>query len=189
MLKKELRDKYKKARMALSEKDRVINADLILINFQKIELPFINCVLSYLAAELLGEIDTGLILRYLEFKNPSLRIAVPRIDVKSEIFNSVEINNNDVMQTNHFGVSEPASGTIVHPQEIDLAIVPLLAFDTRGFRVGFGKGYFDKFLSLCKPEIIKIGLSDYEAEDEIEDINTFDIPLNFCITPQNIYSF
>lgn len=189
MLKKELRDKYKKARIALSKRDRVINADLILINFQKLELPFTNCVLTYLAAELLGEIDTSLILRYLEFKNPSLRIAAPRIDVKSEIFNAVEIKSNDVMHKNHFGVSEPASGKIIHPQEIDLAIVPLLAFDTKGFRVGFGKGYFDKFLSLCKPEAIKIGLSNYEAEEEIDDINTFDIPLNFCITPQNIYSF
>ncbi|CAN5434112.1 5-formyltetrahydrofolate cyclo-ligase [soil metagenome] len=189
MLKKELRDKYKKARLAISEKDRIINSDLILINFQKLELPFINCALTYLAAELLGEIDTSLILRYLEFKNPSLRIVVPRIDVKSEIFRAVEIKKNDVIVKNHFGVSEPTGGTIVHPQEIDLAIVPLLAFNTRGFRVGFGKGYFDKFLSLCKPEAIKIGLSDYEAEEEIDDINTFDIPLNFCITPQNIYSF
>jgi 5-formyltetrahydrofolate cyclo-ligase len=70
-----------------------------------------------------------------------------------------------------------------------VVFVPLLAFDEVGNRVGYGKGFYDKFLGNCKKEVIKIGLSFYEAEPEIIDIYTNDIRLNYCITPQNIYKF
>ena len=68
-------------------------------------------------------------------------------------------------------------------------MIPLLAFDKKGFRVGFGKGYYDKFLARCKPNVIKAGLSFFDPVDEINDISGFDIPLNFCITPKEIFSF
>ena len=187
MLKKELRYKYKKARAGLSEKEQLVNSDLILINFQKLQLPVIQCVLSYLAVP--GEIDTSLILRYLQFQNTSLQVAVPRIDESSETFDAVELQHGDPLQTNHLGIPEPTGATVINPQEIDVAIVPLLAYDTKGFRVGFGKGYFDKFLAHCNADIIKIGLSHFEPEEPIGDISTFDIPLNFCITPHKIFSF
>ena len=73
--------------------------------------------------------------------------------------------------------------------EIDLVLVPLLAFDKNGYRVGYGKGYYDKFLSNCRPDVIKIGLSFFDAVDEIEDIDDYDLPLNFCVTPQRLYDF
>jgi len=90
---------------------------------------------------------------------------------------------------NAFGIAEPSAGEIVEPGEIDLALVPLLAFDQHGYRVGYGKGYYDKFLSQCREDVIKIGLSFFEPVDEIGDINQFDIPLNYCVTPQKVYEF
>ena len=70
-----------------------------------------------------------------------------------------------------------------------MVLTPLLAFDKKGNRVGFGKGYYDKFFSQCRSDVIKIGLSFFEAEDLIDDINSYDIPLNFCVTPQTVYRF
>jgi 5-formyltetrahydrofolate cyclo-ligase len=67
--------------------------------------------------------------------------------------------------------------------------VPLLAFDIKGNRVGYGKGFYDKFLSECKPETIKIGLSFFDAEEIVEDTSIKDIQLDYCVTPNRIYKF
>jgi len=67
--------------------------------------------------------------------------------------------------------------------------VPLLAVDKKGYRVGYGKGFYDKFLPSCKKECLKIGFSYFEPVDEITDKDQFDVPLELCITPHNIYVF
>ncbi len=72
---------------------------------------------------------------------------------------------------------------------IEVVFVPLLAFDQQGHRVGYGKGFYDQFLSECNPETIKIGLSFFETEDTIDDVFELDIPLNYCVTPSKIYQF
>ena len=55
--------------------------------------------------------------------------------------------------------------------------------------VGYGKGFYDRFLKQCKKDVVKIGLSLFEAEEEIEDVFENDIPLDYCITPNKIYEF
>jgi 5-formyltetrahydrofolate cyclo-ligase len=67
--------------------------------------------------------------------------------------------------------------------------VPLLAYDKHGNRVGYGKGFYDNFLSKCKPETIKIGLSFFPPEDKIDDVSENDVNLDFCVTPEGIISF
>jgi 5-formyltetrahydrofolate cyclo-ligase len=73
--------------------------------------------------------------------------------------------------------------------KIDVVFVPLLAYDTLGNRVGYGKGFYDTFLSECKPDVLKIGLSFFEPENIIEDLNQNDIKLDICINPSHIYRF
>lgn len=72
--------------------------------------------------------------------------------------------------------------------KIDLVIVPLLAFDLDGNRVGYGKGYYDKFLQNCE-NALKIGICLEKPLLKILDINEYDIKLDYCITPEKIYSF
>jgi 5-formyltetrahydrofolate cyclo-ligase len=61
-------------------------------------------------------------------------------------------------------------------------------FDRRGFRVGYGKGFYDKFLSECRADCLKIGLSYFEPIDEISDAQNFDVRLDCCITPKEIFT-
>ena len=189
MTKKELRHIFKEKRKALSVHDIEKMNDLILINFQKLMLPFINCVHTYVASLKLGEPDTAAIVKYLKFRNPLIKIVIPKIDIHSGNISHYHFNESMEMITNAYGIDEPKEGNLISENEIDLVLIPLLAFDKKGFRVGFGKGYYDKFLARCKPNVIKTGLSFFDPVDEIKDISGFDIPLNFCITAKEIFSF
>ena len=94
----------------------------------------------------------------------------------------------DVMK-NEWGIHEPVNGNFIDADQIDLVFVPLLAFDEDGYRVGYGKGYYDKFLARCKPGVLKVGVSYFDAIDTISDRAEFDLPFNSCITPPRIYEF
>ncbi|HXR83067.1 MAG TPA: 5-formyltetrahydrofolate cyclo-ligase [Hanamia sp.] len=189
MTKQELRNIFKEKRKQLSLHDIEKFNDMLLINFQKLKLPFINCIHTYMASLKLGEPDTAKIIRYLQFKNPMLKIVIPKIDIHSGNMVHYHFHDGVEMIQNAYGIDEPKEGTVVSEEEIDVVLLPLLAFDKRGYRVGFGKGYYDRFLPFCRPNIIKIGLSFFEPVDEITDISGFDIPLNFCVTPDKIFDF
>jgi 5-formyltetrahydrofolate cyclo-ligase len=55
--------------------------------------------------------------------------------------------------------------------------------------VGYGKGFYDRFLSECNPETIKIGLSFFDAEELIEGVFENDVKLDYCVTPNTVFSF
>jgi 5-formyltetrahydrofolate cyclo-ligase len=62
--------------------------------------------------------------------------------------------------------------------------------DSTGHRIGYGKGYYDRFLRTCRPECKKIGLSFFEVmEETIADAGEHDIPLDACITPTQLVQF
>jgi len=90
---------------------------------------------------------------------------------------------------NAYGIPEPSDGIAVKDQEIEVVFVPLLAYDKKGNRLGYGKGFYDRFLSACKQETIKIGLSFFEAETALIDNSENDVRLDYCITPKRVYSF
>jgi 5-formyltetrahydrofolate cyclo-ligase len=189
MTKAKLRKIYKEKRSALSTREAEKFNDMILINFQRVKLPFISYVHTYIASGKLGEADPSALTRYLAFKNPGLKILVPKIDITSGDMQHLHFSDEVGLINNAFGIAEPSGGETLSPDEIDLVLVPLLTFDKKGFRVGYGKGYYDRFLSQCRLDAIKIGLSFFEPEEEIDDINQFDIPLNYCITPQQVFEF
>src|SRR5687767_982814 len=189
MTKAVLRNIYKQKRNLISAKEKSKWSDLLLINFQKIELPFIQCVHTYLAIYAQNEIRTQHILGYLEFLNPGLKVSVPKVNNDTGQIEHYIYKDDMEMMINNFGIAEPAGGERIAATDIDLVLTPLIAFDKNGNRVGYGKGFYDKFLQQCRTDVIKIGLSFFEAEETIDDINQFDIPLNFCVTPQTIYHF
>ena len=189
MTKEQLRILYKEKRKELSMQAIEKFNDLILINFQKIKLPPINCVHTYLASLRLREVDTAMLIRYLEFKNPELKVAVPKIDMRTDTMQHFHLSEEVELINNGYGIQEPNGANEILTNEIDLALIPLLAFYENGYRAGYGKGYYDKFLSSSRIDVIKIGLSFFDAVDKIEDVDAYDIPLNFCVTPHRLYDF
>lgn len=189
MTKQELRHIYSQKRLQLSVSERNRFDDLLLIQFQKLVLPALYYVHSYLAIESKKEFATDNILHFLEFQHPLLQFVVPRVNIKTQELETVLNTDELEFQINKWGIVEPIDGELINPNEIDLVLVPLLAFDETGNRVGYGKGYYDKFLAQCRADVIKVGFSYFEAADKITDSAAFDIPLSYCVTPHRIYEF
>lgn len=99
------------------------------------------------------------------------------------------MTGKDNLQESKYGIPEPLHGNIIAPEEIDLVFVPLLAFDTTGNRVGYGAGFYDRFLTNCRKDILKVGLAISKPIDSIIGTNEFDIPLDLCITHEKLYDF
>lgn len=189
MLKKDIRKIYreKRSKLSLLEKEKL--DDLLLIQLQTAALPFANALLSFWPISKNNEPNTHLFTDYIEFKNPGILIAYPKADFVKNKMISLIVDEDTEFIRNEFDLFEPDSGIEIVTTDLDIIFVPLLAFDRAGFRVGYGKGFYDKYLATCKPGCIKIGFSYFEPIDEIADKHEFDVPLDLCITPQNIYVF
>jgi 5-formyltetrahydrofolate cyclo-ligase len=189
MNKAELRIKYLKKRAALTASQKAISEDLALIQFQKLDIEIPSLIMTYAVIEKMNEFDPQQIVDYCYFKNPRHVLLYPVVDKKADNLQSVLVNDETEFKVNAYGIPEPVDALPVFPEEIDLVIVPLLAFDVKGYRVGYGKGYYDKFLKLCREDVIKVGFSFFDPEESIEGVDQYDVKLDYCINPERIYSF
>jgi 5-formyltetrahydrofolate cyclo-ligase len=135
------------------------------------------------------EIDTWLIINTLQ-KDFATDILIPKSHEDGTMTNYL-LTKNTIFEENKWKILEPAqsSSPNLDSSKIDLVLIPLLCFDKKGYRVGYGKGYYDRFLADCRPDVLKVGLSIFEPIDEIQDIDLYDIPLDYCITPNKIWHF
>jgi 5-formyltetrahydrofolate cyclo-ligase len=189
MNKAELRQLYKQKRTEIPGPQRLRMDDLMLLQFQQFDYSAIRTLLSYWPISGHAEPNTHLFSGYLRHMLPEMVLAYPLTDTASGEMTAVAVTEETVYQTNKLGITEPKEGIVVSPDEIDLVLVPMLACDKLGYRVGYGKGYYDKYLAHCRKEIVKIGFSYFEPIDKITDTGHFDVPLSYCITPQQTYEF
>jgi len=189
MLKKDARELFKQKRKELSDAERAKFDDLMLIQFQTINLPQIHHLLSFWPIEESREPNTHLFNDYLEFRNPAIQFLYPRSDFDRKEMEAIEVNPDTAFQKNAWNIHEPMDGTVVDARVIDMVFVPLIIFDKRGYRVGYGKGFYDKYLKECRSDCLKVGFCYFEPLIEISDTREFDVPLNICITPNTIYVF
>jgi len=190
MTKKELRKIYREKREALTPLQILKMDDLLLIQFQRLAFEDdVHILLNYFPIEQRVEIDTHLFSRYLMHSIPGLHVAYPKIDFKTSTMHPMLVDDKTAFEDNIYSISEPVDARPVDAEDLDIVFVPLLAFDKHGYRVGYGKGFYDRFLKQCRNNVVTIGFSYFEAVDKIDDTNQFDVPLNFCITPQKLYEF
>ncbi|WP_428231011.1 5-formyltetrahydrofolate cyclo-ligase [Flavobacterium sp.] len=185
--KKELRIHYKNLRKELSLDD--LEEKSLAIANNLIQLPIWDKAYYhvFLPIEEQKEVNTEYVLHLLSGKDKE--IVVSKSNFESRGMTHFLLTDNTKIKKNEYNIPEPVNGLPVPSATIEVVFVPLLTFDLFGNRVGYGKGFYDKFLSECKPETIKIGLSFFEAEDKIEDVFESDVKLDFCVTPEKVYEF
>jgi 5-formyltetrahydrofolate cyclo-ligase len=194
MDKKEARKKSKEARKQLSQEE-IEDKSLAIAN----QLLRMNTVPSdrqvwdklyyhlFLTIEEQKEINTEYILQILAGKDKE--IVISKCDFTTLGMTHFLLTDNTKIKKNSYNVPEPVDGLEVPDAKIDVVFVPLLAYDKQGNRVGYGKGFYDNFLSKCKPETIKIGLSFFPPEEKIDNVSESDVKLDFCVTPDRVICF
>ena len=185
--KKELRLHYKNLRKELSP-DLIEEKSLAIANnLLKLSIWNKTYYHVFLPIEEQKEVNTEFILHLLSGKDKE--IVVSKSDFETRIMNHFLLTDNTKIKKNEYNIPEPLNGLSVPSETIEVVFVPLLAFDIFGNRIGYGKGFYDKFLTECKPETIKIGLSFFEAVNQIDDVFESDVKLDYCVTPEKIYTF
>lgn len=189
MTKTELRAYYKHLRTKLTPEDELgLNLGL-LQQLKRLEWHKVKFCHVFLPILKFHEPNTFLLISYLKEAHPHIQIVISKSNMQSNRMTHYLYNDALLLAQNKWGIQEPVEGIQIDEKAIDLVLIPLLISDQFGHRVGYGKGYYDRFLALCKPEVQKIGLSFFEPIALIEDVDVHDIPLDICVTPTAIYRY
>jgi 5-formyltetrahydrofolate cyclo-ligase len=181
--KKQLRDKFTELRMSLGR-------DLALIKSKEIQnrlfdLDFFSkaeAIHTYVSMNERNEVDTHDLIR--NTIRLGKQVIIPRIESGMRLSHH-RIQSIDDLEKNEWGVPEPEGEADAGPGDPDLILVPMLSGDHLRNRLGYGKGFYDRFLKETKG--VKVGLLfDIQISDEQLPVNDFDVPLDLLITESKI---
>ena len=182
MKKQELRVLYKQKRKDLTEIQIKGLQENIYQQIYNLDLSTFKNVHLFLSMPKFKEIDTAPLITY--FRNKNKRIVVSKCNFKDHTLSHFYLEENTLLSMNKFGVLEPVAAELVEENKLDLIFIPMLISDDKKFRVGYGKGFYDRFLSNCRKDAKFIGLNFFPPITAIEDKNEFDIPLHQVIYPK-----
>jgi 5-formyltetrahydrofolate cyclo-ligase len=182
MKKQELRALYKQKRKDLTEIQIKGLQENIYQQIYNLDLSTVKNVHLFLSMPKFKEIDTTPLITY--FRNKNKRIVVSKCNFKDNTLSHFYLEEDTVLSFNKFGVLEPVAAELVEENKLDLIFIPMLISDDKKFRVGYGKGFYDRFLLNCRKDAKFIGLNFFPPITAIEDKNEFDIPLHQVIYPK-----
>jgi len=187
MTKVELRKIYLARQRNLSPVERIGKSKQISNQFfQVFDLSKIDFFHCFIPIEKFNEIDTNLIFQRIWREFPQIMTLAPRVNFYTGNIENLKFASETELVKNAWEIFEPTHDETIETENIDLVLIPLLCFDARGFRVGYGKGFYDRFLKNCRADCLKIGLSYFEPVRKISGVREFDVRLDFCVTPENI---
>lgn len=178
--KNEIRKLIKEKREALSIEDKIVYDDVI---FNKIILleQYKKSKIIFIYVSFDKEVDTFRIINHALENNKT--VCVPKVISKSEGMKAVKIKSVNELAVGKYGILEPKEcNSIINADKIDLIISPGVAFDSLGYRVGYGGGFYDRFFNNVKDTVSVIAISyDFQFIDKVprED---FDKPVDFVVT-------
>ena len=181
MLKSELRNKYLNLRKSLSGEDvKEISSRICDDFFKTIDISNTKLLHVFLPIQKFNEVDTWLIIKKLWKDFPHIKTVTSIVD--GDNLKHVLFDQDTIYEYDNWGIPIPMGAHEIDLKELEVAIIPLLAYDKNNQRVGYGKGYYDKFLSKCTPHLQKVGVSLYHEVEVIDDLNKYDVPLNIVLS-------
>jgi 5-formyltetrahydrofolate cyclo-ligase len=186
--KSELREIFKAKRNQLADEELSESSQKITLAVQEFcdEYPNLEHFHLFFPIQRLKEINTFLIRDFLEQNNKIVYTSV--INGISDQMETIQVQPKTEFRKDRYGIPVPKDFNLAPSSFIQVVFVPLLVVDKEGNRIGYGKGYYDRFLASLSPEVVKIGLSVFEPVEQISS-EPFDIPLDYCITPKNMFNF
>jgi 5-formyltetrahydrofolate cyclo-ligase len=186
MLKNKLRLHYSHLRDLLTKEEQK-EASIALAN-RSLSLPIWdkNYFHLFLSIHEKSEVDTSFLLSILQGRDKE--VIIPKMLPDHQLEHYL-LTDNTPLRANTFGIPEPLSGITVEPKRIEVVFLPLLVFDRKGYRVGYGGGYYDRFLAQCPESTVKVGLSFFDPVEAISDLNEYDVAMDFALTPKSSYEF
>lgn len=185
MNKKDLRKHYKQLRRSFTSQEIDDLSKQMFKFFHDSNFSKLNNFHVFISIEKLFEVNTNHFIEYF-WKN-NKQVIVPKM--KAENLMHCSCNSNTIFEKNGWGINEPKECLNFPIKDIELVLVPMLICDFKGNRVGYGGGFYDKFLAECRDDIIKLGINFFEPiSEEIPTYKT-DIPLDYLLTPNGIIDF
>lgn len=124
-----------------------------------------------------GEVDTYGLMEHW-FWDKDITIATPRVNGNEMDF--FKISSFKDLASGSFGILEPQTQKRIDPSELDVIIVPIVAFDKHKHRIGVGKGYYDRYLKHTSARKIGIAFAFQETDEILVD--SFDVDCDIVIT-------
>lgn len=183
--KEALRKQYMERRLALTL-DQVEEYSLQIAN-QALEMDIWghSNYHIFLPIKKFKEINTQYLLHVLQGKDKN--VVISRSNFKDFSMSNYLLTDQTKLRINAHGIPEPDEKSIaVDEKSIDVVFVPLVAADRFGNRIGYGKGFYDRFLKKCRSDVLKIGLSFFAPIEFKIDSNSTDIELDYIIYREDI---
>lgn len=181
-MKKELRKHYKALRLSMKnkeQKDKCISENLINTDLYKNA----NTVLLYVSSEI--EVSTYSIIA--DAFSQKKTVAVPRCNPVDCTMEFYIISSFEDLSEGAYGIYEPLENCkMVECDNMSVCIVPGLSFDKDGYRLGFGKGYYDRYLSAFPGKSIGLCYDECFCEKTVRD--KFDKAVSVIVTETEIYN-
>lgn len=183
MIKRDARKHYLKDRRELKDEVRDQYSKQIAEQLLKHYPIKDKCVSVFMSIDTFAEVDTS---HYFQAGAKTIALPVVKNDGRLE---HIVYESQDQIEVTKWGIPEPIYGEQLDEKEFDVVIVPMVIADERGYRVGYGKGFYDGFLAKCRPDCQFIGVCFYEPIEEIEDVHEHDVKLHACVTPSRVHLF
>jgi 5-formyltetrahydrofolate cyclo-ligase len=190
MKKAELRKFYLTKQKNLSPAERIEKSRAVAEHFFRFfDLTAIEYLHCFIPIEKFNEIETALIFQKIWLDFPNIKTLAPRVNFQTAEIENLKSTPETELIENSWQIAEPGGNELIETEKVDLVLAPLLCCDLEGSRVGYGKGFYDKFLRRSRPNCLKIGLSYFPPTAIISDVNEYDVKLDYCVTPEKIYKF
>ncbi len=189
MNKETLRKLFLEKRQTLTPEEHKIRSEKICNQaIEIIQASKFKYIHIFLPIDKFSEVDTQPIFDFL-IHSPDHFAATSKCDFNNGSLEHFVCDISTRFATNKYGIKEPINGQPIQEKELQLIFVPLISFDRKGMRIGYGGGFYDKFLNKCLSKCVKTGLALTPPLDNIDYSESYDIPLDNCLTHHALYNF
>ena len=176
MNKEKMREKYKQTRDNIKDREKISEQ---IINRVLVMPEYINANIIGIYNNFGSEVDTSKIIEHALENGKT--VGLPVIIEENMEFYSIN-TTQDVQNKNSMGIGEPikSAESYLEPKSFDLIIVPGICFDLENNRLGFGKGYYDRYLSNKGLTAVKVGICFREqvSQNEIINVDAYDVKMD-----------